>query len=162
MLTGSRMALLVLLALGVLLAAELGSDRRAVEVGELQVPAGAATAVNNSEEPAFALPEPESFTQISERPLFVAGRRPPDTADSAPKPSQQTKPSPQRAPDFVLSAVIRERSRWIAFVGTRRDPEPMQVEVGSIVAGWKVESIDPGGIVLRQGEQTTQLPLRSY
>jgi hypothetical protein len=162
MMTGSRMAFLVLLALAALLTAELRSGHESEEATEVPVPAGAVTAANDSGVSAFALPEPEAFTQISERPLFVAGRRPPDAADSAPKPAQQAKPAAQRAPDFVLSAVIRERSRWIAFVGTRGNREPVQVEVGSTVAGWKVEQIDTGGIVLRQGERTAQLSLRSY
>ena len=159
MLTGSRMALLLLLSLGALLMAELRLGQRSAEVAEVSLPTGAAPPAIDSEAPAFALPEPESFTQISERPLFIAGRRPPDNTDSEPKPAQQ---APQRTPDFVLSAVIRERSRWIAFVGTGRNTEPVQVEVGSVVAGWRVERIDTGGIVLRQGERTTQLSLRSY
>lgn len=162
MLTGSRMALLVLLALGALLTAELKFARHPAESIELPSPPAARPLARDPGEAAFALAEPESFGQISERPLFVAGRRPPDAANPAPQPSQAARPAPQRPPDFVLSAVVRERSRWIAFVGTQRNMDPVQVEVGSIVAGWKVERIDTGGIVLRQGERTTQLSLRSY
>lgn len=162
MLTGARMASLIFLALVAALIAELKFIKRSGDVADVNPTQETALANIDSGAPAFALNEPESFAEISERPLFVAGRRPPENLTPAQKPPNQAKQAPNRASDFVLSAIVRERGRWIALIGTRRNSEPVQVEVGSVVAGWEVEQIEIEGIVLRQGERTTQLSLRGY
>lgn len=162
MLSGARMAWLILLLLVAALIAELRFIKRSGEVADVELPPEIAWVNIDPAVPAFVLDEPESFAEISERPLFVAGRRPPENLTPAQKPSNQAKKAPSRAPDFVLSAIVRERGRWIALIGTHRNSEPVQVEVGSVVAGWEVEQIEIEGIVLRQGERTTQLSLRSY
>lgn len=113
--------------------------------------------------PVFSLPEPDRIHDMAERPLFVAGRRPPEPAPE-PKKAAQPKPKPAKRPEFVLSAIVREGNRWIAVVGSldRGAPPPAEVEVGGVVAGWKVERITAADVVLRRGKQRATVSLRHY
>lgn len=160
-----RIAGLVTLALAVVLAME--SD---IGSGPAPSPQDTPMALPSSGEPAgpalapvYSLPQPEGFHALAARPLFVAGRRPPEPV-AEPKPARQPKPRSARRPEFVLSAIVREGNRWIAVLGTqgRGAPPPDEVEVGGVVAGWAVERIGPEGVELRRGTQRTALKLRSY
>jgi hypothetical protein len=107
------------------------------------------------------LSEPEAFHHLSERPLFLASRRPPEPVPQKKKPSKPRQ-KVTRQPEFTLSAIVRERNRWIAFVETVGKPRAVEVEMGSVVAGWEVARIDADGIVLRKGKQRIELTLRTY
>ena len=67
-----------------------------------------------------------------------------------------------RRPEFTLSAIVRERNRRIAIVETIGKPPAVEVEVGSVVAGWEVAPIDADGILLQKGKQKIELTLRTY
>ena len=163
MATTTRAAWLTLLVLAVILVAELrlGPETAAgsgtVDLGS----SGPNTDESISIAPVYTLSEPEAFDDLAERPLFLASRRPPEPVPEKKKPS---KPRQQitRQPKFALSAIVRERNRWIAFVGTVGKPPAVEVEVGSVVAGWEVARIDAGGVVLQKGKQRIELTLRSY
>jgi hypothetical protein len=162
---GARWAGLILLVLAAALLAELNFTNGPTEtVGETADAGPTATGEGTpSLVPVFTLPEPEALESLAERPLFVASRRPPEPVTEE-KVVKKPKPKPARRQEFILSAIVRDGNRWIAVLGTqgRGSPPPVEVEVGSQVAGWEVERIEAGGIVLRKGAQRTELTLRAY
>ena len=163
MATTTRAAWLTLLVLAVILAGELRlGPEPATNPGTMDLgPSEPNTDETISIAPVYTLSEPEAFDDLSERPLFLASRRPPEPVPEKKKPS---KPRQQvtRQPKFALSAIVRERNRWIAFVGTVGKAPAVEVEVGSVVAGWEVARIDADGVVLQKGKQRIELTLRSY
>jgi hypothetical protein len=162
---GPWLAGLTMLILVGVLAAELrvSTETPDIATGTSDTGPGPAGDATVALVPVFVLAEPEQFHGLAERPLFVASRRPPQPVVEQ-KIVSKPKPKPARRPEFILSAIVREGNRWIAVVGTQgrgREP-PVEVEVGGVVAGWKVERIGAEGIVLRKGTQTTELTLRAY
>jgi len=163
MTTATRAAWLTLLVLAVILIGELrlgpetAADSGAMDVG----PTESNTDESISIAPLYTLSEPEAFHDLSERPLFLASRRPPEPVPQKKKPSKP-RPKVTRQPEFTLSAIVRERNHWIAFVETVGKPPAVEVEVGSLVAGWEVAQIDADGILLRKGKQSIELTLRAY
>lgn len=162
---GPRVAALVGLALVAALAAE-NLPRTGPDPSASTQPAPSATPAGREDValvPAYSLPRPDRIHDMAERPLFVAGRRPPEPAPE-PKKAAQPKPKPAKRPEFVLSAIVREGNRWIAVVGSldRGAPPPAEVEVGGVVAGWKVERITAADVVLRRGKQRATVSLRHY
>jgi len=156
---------LTLLALTALLCAELVIGIGPAETGT--EPSGVGPGPSGDAAvalvPVFSLPAPDEFHGLAERPLFAANRRPPQPLAEQ-KAVSKPKPKPQRRPEFILSAIVREGNRWIALVGTqgRGSSPPVEVEEGGLVAGWEVERIGPEGVVLRKGTQKAELTLRSY
>ena len=163
MTTATRAAWLTLLVLAVILIGELrlGPETTA-DSGTMKL----GSSESNTDEsisiaPVYTLSEPETFHDLSERPLFLASRRPPEPIPQKKKPSKPRQ-KVTRQPEFTLSAIVRERNRWIAFVETVGKAPAVEVEVGSVVAGWEVAQIDADGIVLRKGKQRIELTLRTY
>ncbi len=163
MATATRAAWLTLLVLAVILVGELrlgpetAADSGAMDVG----PTESNTDESISIAPVYTLSEPEAFHELSERPLFLASRRPPEPVPQQKKP-RKPRQKVTRQPVFTLSAIVRERNRWIAIVETVGKPPAVEVEVGSVVAGWEVARIDADGIVLQKGKQKIELMLRTY
>ena len=159
----ARAAWLTLLVLAVILAGELrlgpqkATDSGATDVGPTESNTGESLSIA----PVYTLSEPEAFDDLSERPLFLASRRPPEPVPEKKKPNKPRQ-KVTRQPKFALSAIVRERNRWIAFVETVGKPPAVEVEVGSVVAGWEVARIDADGLVLQKGKQKIELTLRSY
>jgi hypothetical protein len=162
---GPRVAALVGLALVAALAAE-NLPRTGPDPSASTQPAPSATPAGREDValvPAYSLPRPDRIHDMAERPLFVAGRRPPEPL---PGPKKATQPRPMHAkqPEFVLSAIVREGNRWIAVIGSRDRgaPPAAEVEVGGVVAGWRVERITAEDVVLQRGKRRATVSLRSY
>jgi len=162
---GPRLAGMSMLCLAAVLATVLwlGSGRAQIAAVAPDANPGAVEDTVVALAPVFTLPEPDQFHSLAERPLFVANRRPPEPAAER-KAVSKPAPKPARRPEFILSAIVREGNHWIAVLGTRGrgNPPPVEVEVGGVVAGWKVERIGADGVVLRKGAQRTELTLRTY
>ncbi|NCF29424.1 MAG: hypothetical protein GWP69_18750 [Gammaproteobacteria bacterium] len=162
---GPRLAGLTMLSLAAALAAVLWLSNGSAEIAAVapDTNLGSVDDTAVALAPVFTLPEPDQFHSLAERPLFVANRRPPEPVAEK-KAVSKPAPKPARRPEFILSAIVREGNHWIAVLGARGrgNPPPMEVEVGAVVAGWKVERIGADGVVLRKGAQRTELTLRTY
>ena len=157
---GTRRALLLLLALLAVLAAQ--------RAGVLDPAAGAsagAGAPTAAPAPAPAdapvpLPPQERYAVIEERPLFMPTRRPP--APPPPQPAA-TAAAPRPAPpppDLEVHAIVREGERWLAMLSRARGTDFVQAEPGDEVHGWTVTSIGPEVVELRSGARNVRLRLR--
>jgi hypothetical protein len=141
---------------------------RAAAVGEGKPaaldPAGSPA---GSADVALALPPPEQFVVIVERPLFAQTRRPPPPsaaepaapADSEPVAEAPTpKPAPPPQVDFTLLGIVTAGSERHALV-RRSDGGVVEIPEGGDISGWFAVLIDPERAVFRQGGTEEELEL---
>lgn len=151
--------LLSLAALTGVLAAELRygigrGDGRPAESG-VDVP------VTQGPAPLFALADRTTFSETLERPLFMPGREPyaaPAPPTAAPAPAG-ARPSATR---YVLSAVIIADDERIALLTDTATGAVRRVREGERLAGWRIDAIHGNSAVLRNGDTTEELPLRTF
>jgi hypothetical protein len=166
--------LLLLAACGVV-GARLYDDWRrppaGSESGELAAAAGDGAATPaGAPEAALALPPPEQFAVIVERPLFAQTRRPPPPtaepappADAEPEPvAAETPPEPEPPPtvDFTLVGVVTDGTERHALVRRQSDGAVVEVPEGGDISGWFAVLIDPERAVFRQGAIEEELVLQ--
>lgn len=122
---------------------------------------------------ALALPPPERFAIIVERPLFSPTRRPtspsaaiPLAPDAAPELSWEPQsPAVAEAPprpviEFTLVGIVIAREDRYALVERHADGQVLEVPEGGDVAGWFAVLIDPDRAVFRQGAVEEELVLK--
>ena len=151
-----RLGLLVLALLGLALAWQTEQPRETLAPSATPRSAG-------SDELAALEPAPGPLSEarlavITERPLFMPTRRPPEIA-AAPV-SAATTPPPPPPPNFVVSAIVREGERWLALMRDRRGDEAVEVEVGAALNGWTVTEITADRVTLTTGNREVQVTLR--
>lgn len=122
-----------------------------VEIGE--GPRAPAKIVEARLLPPFSLPADEqSATETVTRPLFVPTRRlsPPVATASA---------GTMKKGQFVLTGVTVLPEASYVFLKEVSTGKTQSVKKGSLVNGITVETVEPRRVVLRQGEETEDLPL---
>jgi hypothetical protein len=122
---------------------------------------------------ALALPPPEQFAVIVERPLFMQTRRPPPPAPAAePAPEANAEPAPEPAPvepppeappppkvDFTLLGIVTDGDERLAMVRRQSDGAIVNIPEGGDISGWFAVRIDPERAVFRQGGIEEELVL---
>lgn len=113
-------------------------------------------------EPAeYRAPPPAAFDVISERPLFVASRRPfePEVdLEPAADPVQEAPLEPLAAD--LVGVMLTERGRS-ALIHREGESRPQRLHPGQTLDGWRFESLERDRAVFRQGEDVQVLPLRA-
>lgn len=107
--------------------------------------------------PAFALPAADvAFNQTVERPLFVPTRRPTPVVAGAVQPMM-------KKGQFKLAGTVLNQDLPFAFLVEVSTGKGMRVAKGAeiISTGISVASIDAMRVVLKQGEETEELTLRT-
>ncbi len=101
---------------------------------------------------------------MKDRPLFFEGRRPPaEYVPDAPKAKPSKPVGKIRPPRATLSGVVKVGdSTYVMLKGVGKEKGLVRTRVGEDVDGWKVESIQDDRVVLKNGEETHEIPLRSY
>jgi hypothetical protein len=168
---------LLLTALCAALGWKIYGDWRAASADAAAAPAGTAAPAAASAAPlaaadlALALPPPERFAVIVERPLFSPTRRPaPPQAAVAQAEAEPEEPPPEAGPpadvepppvvDFTLVGVVIAGSERYALVERHEDGRVVQVPEGGGVGGWFAVRIDPDRAVFRQGAVEEELQLK--
>jgi hypothetical protein len=148
----SALVVLVLTCLGLtgLISQELATDFTAAEAA---VPPSLTTTAKNEDLPSptrSVLPPLQSFSEVSERPLFARSRR----------------PSPPPSPDalkpittLVLAGVILLKDERIAIVAHGLPPVLARLTEGQEVDGWTVVAIHPDHIVVAHGSTEQEIKL---
>jgi hypothetical protein len=128
---------------------ELSSPSLAVPEASSQQSAAARAKGSNDGPTPFSLPPLQSFSSITDRPLF----------------SQSRRPSPQGADDslgpwssFVLAGIIISPASREALILHGKPPTIVHVQEGQDLDGWLITSILPDRVVVRGG--TTEHELR--
>lgn len=106
----------------------------------------------------------EQFQSVKDRPLFFEGRRPPaEYVPDAPAAKPARPVSKVRAPNAVLSGVIKVGdSTYVMLKGVGKQKGLLRTKVGEDVDGWKVDSIHDDRVVLKNGAEKHEILLRSY
>lgn len=118
--------------------------------------------------PALAVPEPFTadrsvFNEISERPLFVQGRRPPQPQTDVIQTTPQRPAIPQKDEfDTVrLTAVLREADQFIALIEFA-DGKTEIVRNGERVGEWRIKAIFDDRLDAEQNGRTQTLRLHRF
>ncbi len=139
----------VVVAMGAVLYAEY-------EFGKVQAGTGPRAPAKVAEArvlPAFALPpEAQAAPETVARPLFVPTRRPSPPAAVAAVPVM-------RKSQFVLTGVTVTPELSFAFLKEVATGKTQSVKKGGQVNGITVEAVEARRVVLKQGEETEELPL---
>ena len=109
-------------------------------------------------------PPIEQFHSVKDRPLFFEGRRPPaEYVPDAPA-ARPVKPvASVRPPNASLSGVVKVGdTTYVLLQGVGKEKGLVRTKVGEDVDGWKVESIQDDRVVLKNGDEKHEIPLRSY
>lgn len=113
-------------------------------------------AVVESRQPASAPPPMAplaSYSEIVERPLFDASRRPP------PEPEAKQAAAPKPPTNYKLEGTAVMPDNQVAVVRNKRTSELHRLAVGESVGGWQLDEVIPGHAALSQGTQKIQLEL---
>ncbi|MBY0558233.1 hypothetical protein [Hyphomicrobium sp.] len=112
---------------------------------------------SESEEPPASGNPLASFDKASlenwvDRPLFAPSRkRPPPQAVAAAGPKLQP------PPDYRLLGVVLNPHRTIALLRREGTTVDVRVEVGDMIGGWRVASVEREAVTLRRDEDTSQI-----
>lgn len=103
----------------------------------------------------FVMPPQDTYAEVSERPLFLRSRRPlpPDLE------VRNETPTGTATAAFILSGVVLTGTQRMALIQTQSSPKIVRVEEGQEYEGWIVEAIHPNRVVMRRGEDVSEIVL---
>lgn len=110
------------------------------------------------------LVEKQDYVSVTDRPLFLPGRRPPEETPE----SEDPKGAPGEGESLTaldamdLNAVIITPDGAVAWVSTPNSPKPQKVRIGDEFEGWKVKAITPDNVEVQGLASTDSLVLRNY
>ena len=135
--------------LGVLAAAEMASG--APQQAAAQAAGNVAPSPPAQDEPVqdFSLPSVTSFSEVIQRPLFNATRRPALAADQ----------SGQAWSSFILKGVILSPTTREALLLHNKQAALVSLREGEMLDGWIAEAILPDRVVFRNGGEEQELTL---
>lgn len=153
---------LLCLALGYLIYFEIGSSPTVLQAGPADLPPPEQVAAL-PDQPGFAMPPIESFSEIATRPLFSESRRPPipeaePEGEPEPEPEQIAVPDVRRGLFVLVGVVITDQVR-MAIVRQRNAKEAVRLFKGQQIEGWTVVSIEPDRVLFRQGAEVDEIRL---
>ena len=153
---------LLCLALGYLIYFEIGSSPTVLQAGPADLPPPEQVAAL-PEQPGFAMPPIESFSEIATRPLFSESRRPPipeaePEGEPEPEPEQIAVPDVRRGLFVLVGVVITDQVR-MAIVRQRNAKEAVRLFKGQQIEGWTVDSVQPNRVLFRQGAAVEEVRL---
>jgi len=106
-----------------------------------------------------ALPSLQSLPETTARPLFNKTRRPVPSA-ATPAPSA-VEPAAAMLGRYRLSGVVIDGKTRKVLVAPAAGGKMVSVSEGDMLDGWKVERISPESLVLRAGDRTETVELRT-
>ena len=144
--TGALVLGALCLSLGALAATEIGDAPVMPQEGPPAAVAGKPVAAVAT---GFLLPPLQSFSVVTERPVFSPDRKPPQHADD----------TAGTWSSFVLAGVIITPQSREVLVLHGKPPTVAHVQEGQSLEGWTVTSIFPDRVVFRDGLNEHELKL---
>lgn len=108
-----------------------------------------------SPERPFQAPPLEDYSEIVERPLFLAERRPPEEQ----QPDILASEAPAESEDLLLLGVVLTPEATMALVQIDEGRQVERVRVGGKINGWQLQSVQPDRVILQSGGRKLDLPL---
>ena len=116
----------------------LATAARLVAVAICAAGAASPTLAQTANQSLFSLPPIETFSETTERPLFLPDRRPPVFDET------QEEVEDVESGLFTLLGIIVSPTQRIALVKVRGSQEVLQLSEGQQANGWTVLQISPG------------------
>lgn len=111
-------------------------------------------ATNTQEEETPELPDIEAYSEMTDRPLFIEGRRPPDIEDATADSSLEQTPLTLK----LMGVVFTPRDKTALFVDEKGKYKRARQDA-VVGGGWKLVEIAQDKVVLTQGEESKELKL---
>lgn len=103
-------------------------------------------------EPGWVERALEDFSEILERPVFTASRRPPERREQAGEPAQPL--------SVVISGILITPESRMALMSPVKDQKARRLRVGDTIQGWRVVGIEQRRVIIRRGSVERVLDLR--
>ncbi|HLY59105.1 MAG TPA: hypothetical protein VKS60_26315 [Stellaceae bacterium] len=101
---------------------------------------------------------PATVTDLAERPLFTATRRPqPASAALPPEPVKPVAPPPEPATTLTLLGIVGDPAARIAVIRVQNTPVPVRVTEGAKIDRWEVRQIFADHLTLVSGGTVQEL-----
>jgi len=151
--------MIILLGVAAVLAAIVVFDQlRPSSTDNVVQPVRRQAVVEIAQESGPFLPDQGTFSAITARPLFRSDRRPPAAPIVTPVETVTPVTVDDTPPDFVIVGVVTgPDSRGAATV--RDGTETRRVYIGDTVQGWRIDRINPDGVVVTRGDGRWSLPI---
>ena len=156
----TRWAAAACIAAAAFLAFQVWRDDVRVDLPPDQGAPAQQTGSSNADEPAkagFEMKPSEDYTQIVERPLFNRSRRPAPPEES--KAAAGATGEEAAAAKIALNGIVLAGRRRVALLRFDNDPKVMHVAEGQEASGWLIERIGSDRVVLRRGQQASEIVL---
>lgn len=141
--------------LAVLLVVELTTEKEDFAEAPAAKPQPSKSVQEAETQSGFVMPPQDTYTEVSERPLFLRSRRPlPPELET-----KEETPADTSQAAFVLSGVILTETQRMAFLQSQSSPKVARVEEGQEYEGWTVEAIHPNKVVMRRGQEVSEVAL---
>ncbi len=119
------------------------------------------------ENPLAHLPplvEKQDYVSVTDRPLFLPERRPPEETPEAETdaPVGPEVEPPTALDSMDLNAIIITPDGAVAWVSTPNSPKPQKVRIGDEFEGWKVKAITTDNVEVEGQTSSDWLFLRNY
>jgi hypothetical protein len=128
-----------------------------VDPERLEAAAQANVAGALSDQPPEYVAQVLSATELMERPLFWASRRPPEPEPEEEPTAAPPPPPPPPPRDLTVTGVAKRGDQWTVLI--KRRHETIRLQAGETLDGWTVEEVTPDRVRLRAGRSTVDLPL---
>lgn len=102
---------------------------------------------------SFTINPLSQYDEIIERPLFLNNRRPPEVLP------ETAQGQPDESGELRLLGVILTPERMLALLQFDGSDKATRLKIGEKAAGWQLEAISAGSVLLRKGEMVKNLPL---
>ncbi len=131
----------------------LATAARLVAVAICAAGAASPALAQTANQSLFSLPPIETFSETTERPLFLPDRRPPVIDET------QEEVEDVESGLFTLLGIIVSPTQRIALVKVRGSQEVLQLSEGQQANGWTVLQISPGDVIFESNDKTETIEL---
>ena len=151
---GNRLTPYLLVSCGLLSATLVIQSNNIIQVPESNSPK-AETEMDSVVRQNFTAPGVATFSEITQRPLFISGREPP----SIPQPIQS---APVRLPPLrlLLEGIVISPAEKVAVIFDLSSNDILPLTIGMQHQGWELTSISDTSVTFKRGEQSQQLELK--
>jgi len=110
-------------------------------------------AAAKNEDESYGLPAIDEYSEMTSRPLFVEGRRPPDTDEASTATTVVQTPLTLK----LMGVVVTPKDKTALLV----DPKGKykRARKNAVIDGWKLVEIDADKVILTQGDEQQELKL---
>lgn len=104
---------------------------------------------------------PDDVSEILERPLFNAGRRPPQSAPHSDDADNRDAATKIQSAPLTLVGTMRWGNAHLALIRVASEPLARWIDVGGKIEGWTLKGIERDFVVVERASREVQIPIVS-